>query len=156
MALDLPDLNLPDSLNSLAMMANQLQVAINWAIAHPLWAVITILLTITLIQIIADLIKRFVKAALTFTLKLPLTLSQWIWQRATAPSAPNTTDQIQQLISQLESLRTEQDHIMAQLKSLLSDSANKQQAIEQPTEQPGQPAATEARKSSPSVSPEVG
>jgi hypothetical protein len=77
---------------------------------------------------VADLVKRILKASLTFVLKLPLTLSQWIWQSVTArflgkasPSAvlPQAV-QIDQLISRLDTLREEQDQVVAELKTLLA------------------------------------
>ncbi len=135
---DLPDLsglsnielpNLPD-LNALSNLAMQIQAIISHAIAHPLWTVALVLLSITLIQIVADLIKRSLKAILTLLLKLPLFASQWIWKRTVGQSKPPTNDQIRskaeqanQLIAQLETLRQEQDQIITELKSLLSQSS---------------------------------
>ncbi|MFK8186558.1 MAG: hypothetical protein AB8B99_24535 [Phormidesmis sp.] len=128
--LSLPDLSVSDSLSSLAALASQLQAAINGAIAHPFWAIAFLLFAITLIQITADLIKRVVKATLTFVLKLPLTLSQWIWNRATTPSLPDNKEKIQQLISELERLRTEQDLVLEQLKALVAETTPKQHLFE--------------------------
>ena len=172
--LSLPNLSLSDSLGSLAAMANQIQIMVNGAIAHPVWAIALILLTITLIQIIADLAKRIVKAALAFVIRLPLSLSQWIWKRATAPAKPEVSAQAHQLIEQLESLRAEQDQIIAQLKRLLLDQAadrfadnwlkpsdqepsnQEPSSQEQSTQEQPQPAPTGASKSSSTVSPDVG
>ena len=122
--IDLPDL--PD-LSALGKLAAQIQTVISSAISHPLWAIALILLSITLIQIVADLIKRSLKALLTLLLKLPLSISQWIWKRTVTQSKAPTdtqilskTDQADQLIAQLETLRQEQDSIITQLKALLS------------------------------------
>ena len=120
--IDLPDL--PD-LNAVSSLAAQIQTVISSAIAHPLWAVAIILLSITLIQIIADLIKRSLKAALTLLLRLPLFISQWIWKRTIAfpknqPSL-STVEQADQLLARLETLRQEQDRVIADLKALLSE-----------------------------------
>lgn len=121
--IDLP--NLPD-LNALGSLAAQLQTIISRAITHPLWTIALILLGITLIQIIADLIKRSLKAILTLLLKLPLFMSQWIWKRTVGQTKSPTNAQIlskaeqaDQLIARLETLRQEQDQIIAELKSLL-------------------------------------
>lgn len=125
----LPDIDLPDlpSLSALGSLAAQLQTVVSSAIAHPFWAIALILLAITLIQIVADLIKRSLKAFLTLLLKLPLFISQWIWKRATNPDKKPTDAQIlskaeqaDQLIAQLEALRQEQDSVVLALKDLLS------------------------------------
>ena len=150
---NLPDLNVSDSLGGLAALANQLQSVINGVIAHPIWALTIVLLTITLIQILADLVKRFVKTTLTLLLRLPLFLSQWIWQSVTSKSAAPLANsdgidgQIEQLIHRLESLRAEQDQVIEQIKLLVA---------EQVSDKPDQTAATEARKSNSTVSPDAG
>ena len=115
----LPWADLPESLNALGNLVAQLQDLVAAAIAHPVWAVGLVLLAIGLVQMAADLVKRLLKAGLTFLLKLPLTLSQWLWQRFTSPPVPPPTARIQQLISQLETLRQEQDRVLAELKTLL-------------------------------------
>jgi len=125
--LALPRIGLPDSLESLSTFANQLQTVVSAAIAHPLFAVIIVVFSIGLIQLIADLVKRIIRSTLTFVLTLPLTLSQWIWKKVTAHSAADPslkgvtsrTGQINQLIERLEALRTEQDQIMTELKDML-------------------------------------
>ena len=121
--IDLPDL---PSLSALGSLAAQIQTVISSAVSHPFWAIALILLSITLIQIVADLIKRSLKALLTLLLKLPLFISQWIWKRTVTKSQPPTdaqllsrADQADQLIAQLETLRQEQDSVVAQLKALL-------------------------------------
>ena len=126
---DLPDYRLPD-LSALSSLAGQLQTAVSSAIAHPFWAIALILLSITLIQIVADLIKRSLKALLTLLLKLPLFVSQWIWKR-TVSSAKTPADaqllskseQADRLIAQLETLRQEQDRVIADLKAVLNQPA---------------------------------
>lgn len=122
--IDLPDL--PD-LNALGSLAAQIQTVISRAIAHPLWTIVLILLAITLIQIVADLIKRSLRAILTLLLKLPLFMSQWIWKRTVGQAKPPTDAQIlskaeqaDQLIARLETLRQEQAQVIADLKSLLN------------------------------------
>ena len=122
-SIDLPDL--PD-LNALGSLAAQVQTIVGGVIAHPFWAIAIVLLSITLIQIVADLIKRSLKAFLTLLLKLPLAISQWIWKRATSQSKAPTDAQIlskaeqaDRLIAQLETLRQEQDAVVLALKDLL-------------------------------------
>ncbi|MEO0768684.1 MAG: hypothetical protein AAFY72_04510 [Cyanobacteria bacterium J06649_4] len=120
--LTLPWRGLPDSLDTLSTVASQLQWLITTALAHPFWAVVALVLSIGLIQLIADLVKRIIRASLTFVLTLPLRLSQWIWKRATAtpkaiPQTPSA--KIDQLLIRLEALRQEQDQVIAELKTLL-------------------------------------
>ncbi|MEL6259447.1 MAG: hypothetical protein AAFR12_00140 [Cyanobacteria bacterium J06626_6] len=130
----LPQIELPNSLDQLANFASQLQTAISAAISHPILAVLTVLLTIALIQIIADLVKRFIKAGLTFVLKLPLMLSQWLWQRVTASTEPTKSAQIKDLLIRLEMLRQEQDHVLEELKQLVSAPSKTNISVsEQPT-----------------------
>lgn len=123
-------LALPNSLAPLTTATTQIQTVVGWVMSHPVWAITTLLLAIALLQMVADLVKRILKASLTFVLKLPLTLSQWIWQSVTArwPSLPKESQsavlpqavQIDQLISRLDTLREEQDQVVAELKTLLA------------------------------------
>lgn len=114
-------------LNSLTALAVQLQTLVTNAIDHPIWAIALVILAIGLVQIIADLIKRLLKATLTFVLKLPINLSQWVWKRATTLPSPQTssqansqTEHVEQLIAKLEALREEQDQVVSELKTVLS------------------------------------
>ncbi|MGC1308980.1 MAG: hypothetical protein WA885_17270 [Phormidesmis sp.] len=118
--LALPWASLPDSLDTLGSLAAQLQSVITAAVSHPVRAIAAVVLTITLLQIIADLIKRALKAALTFVLKLPLALSQWLWRRATMTPPTEQEAQVSQLMARLDDLRQEQDQVVAEIKSLLA------------------------------------
>lgn len=111
---------LPDTFETLGNLAAQLQTLISLAIAHPIRAVLLVVLTIALLQIVADLIKRALKATLTFILKLPLSLSQWLWKRAIAPDPTSHSAQLSQLMTRLDTLRAEQDQVVAEIKSMLS------------------------------------
>ncbi len=117
--LALPWIDLPDSLETLGNFANQLQRLITAAISHPVLAVIVLLLSIGLIQLAADLVKRTIQASLKFVLTLPLTLSQHLWKRLTTDPDSKQT-KIKQLLDRLETLRQEQDQVIAELKPLLS------------------------------------
>jgi hypothetical protein len=122
----LPLIALPwasDSLNALTDLAAQLQTLIAGALAHPIWAIALLAVSIGLLQIAIDLIKRALKAAITLTLKLPLTLSQWLWQRVTAPSPEAQQAQIDQLIDRMDALHQDQVQTIAELKQLLSQPA---------------------------------
>ena len=134
--IDLPDL---PNLNALSNLAGQLQAVISGAIAHPFWAIAIVVLSITLIQIIADLIKRSLKALLSLLLRLPLFISQWIWRRATSQKKAPTDAQIlskaeqaDQLIVRLEALRQEQDTVILALKDLLNQPELRQPELRQP------------------------
>ena len=119
--LALPWIDLPDSLETLGNLAVQLQQLITAALSHPLLAVVVLLLGIGLIQLAADLVKRAIRASLTFILSLPLNLSQRLWKQiTTSPDSKQT--QIDQLLDRLDALRQEQDQVIAELKPLLSAS----------------------------------
>ncbi|MEM8505408.1 MAG: hypothetical protein AAF716_19935 [Cyanobacteria bacterium P01_D01_bin.1] len=117
----LPWIDLPDSLETLGNFATQLQRVTTTAISHPILAVVTLLLSIGLIQLAADLVKRTIQASLKFVLTLPLVLSQRLWKRITTDPDSKQT-QINQLLNRLETLRQEQDQVIAELKPLLSTS----------------------------------
>ncbi len=119
LSLALPWASLPDSLDTLGSLAAQLQGVTTAVVSHPIRAIAAVVLTITLLQIIADLVKRALKAGLTFVLRLPLSLSQWLWRRATTPPTDQAA-QISQLMTRLDALRKEQDEVVAEIKSLLS------------------------------------
>ena len=127
--IDLPNIDLPErlpDLSAIGTLAVQFQAVISSAIAHPIWAIVVVLLSITFIQIIADLIKRSLKALLTLLLKFPLLISQWIWKRTVSPKALSKTQRqatVDQLIAKLEALRQEQDQVLSELKSLLHQPA---------------------------------
>jgi hypothetical protein len=122
-------LALPDSLTPLTTATTQVQTVVGWVMSHPGWAIATLLLALVLLQMVADLIKRVLKASLTFVIKLPLTLSQWIWQSVTvrwkSPPKDSPSEvlpqavQIDQLLSRLEALREEQDQVVAELFKIL-------------------------------------
>ncbi|MGB3298682.1 MAG: hypothetical protein WBA76_10470 [Phormidesmis sp.] len=153
--LALPWVELPDSLDTLTTLASQIQTVVSLAIGHPLWAIAAVLLTIVLIQIIADLIKRVLKASLAFVIKLPLMLSQWLWKKATASPQPSQVAQVDRLITRLDALREEQDQVVAELKNLLLTT---QQRSENRLESAlvSYPTVTAEDKSSSMVSPETG
>lgn len=120
--LALPWIDLPDSLETLGNLAAQLQRLITAAISHPILAVVALLLSIGLIQLAADLVKRTIQAGLKFVLKLPLTLSQHLWKQLTTnPDSKQT--QIDRLLDRLEALRLEQDQVIAELKPLLASTS---------------------------------
>lgn len=114
---------LPESLDGLATFSAQLQAVTGFVIAHPLWSVGALILAVVLLQVLADLLRRLLKSGLTFLLKLPLLLSQWLWERVVTSrrSAPVAqASQVEHLISRLEALRAEQDEVVTELKRLLA------------------------------------
>ncbi|NJM97749.1 MAG: hypothetical protein HC800_11835 [Phormidesmis sp. RL_2_1] len=141
--LALPWADFPDSLNALGIFVTQVQSAIAIAIAHPLWATASIILAIGLLQITVDLLKRALKASLTFALKLPLNLSQWLWKRATASAAEPREVHLNQLLVRLEALRQEQDQVMMQIKALIL--AERPSTAEKISPIPGQNEATQPK-----------
>ena len=178
-SLSVPDLDFSDSLSGLVSIANQLQFLANGAIAHPFWAIALIILTITLIQLAADLIKRVVKAVLAFVLKLPFLLgqqlSQWIWKKAIASSQTlsepvSTSDELES--DKLENNATSNasanaPDINAQARQLITrlETLREEQdqiivqlktILAQQPQASAQPAETEDLKSKSTVSPEVG
>ena len=123
--LELPNLNLTESLNTLGSFASQGQTIVTAALNHPFLAIGTIVVSIGLIQLIADLVKRVLRAGIRLILTLPFTLSRWIWNRATASleTATHEKAKIAQLIERLETLRAEQDEVVTELKGLIDSSA---------------------------------
>ncbi len=122
----MPQVDLADSLDSLSTFINRLQAITTAAISHPLWAVVIVIVGIGFLQLVADLVKRILKTGLKLILTLPLTLSQWLWKRATASArtAPDDKARIAQLLDRLDALRTEQDQVVAELKRLLNSSGD--------------------------------
>lgn len=147
-----PWASLPD-LSSLSTLAAQVQRVIATVIQHPIWAVTAVVLTIVLLQIIVDLLKRALKAGLTFVLKLPLSLSQWLWKRATTSPPTETEAKIASLMARLESLRQEQGQITAEINALLS---LPQRSDENPSASLPQATFAAERKSSSTGSPGIG
>ena len=162
-SIDFPPVALPDALNSLGMFASQLQTVIAAALSHPFWAIGIVIVSIGLLQLVADLVKRILKAGLKLILTLPLQLSQWLWKQATAPSATKVNEKarITQLLNQLDTLRTEQNEVIEELKGLLQSSATIDEATatkaaitntnqQQPSANPEQPALQSSAESPPS------
>lgn len=147
-----PWASLPDSLDTLSTLAAQLQTLITAVIQHPIWAVTVVVLSIVLLQIIVDLIKRAIKAGLTFVLKLPLSLSQWLWKRATTSPPTETEAKVAELMARLESLRQEQGQITAEINALLSLPEVSDKAAASLT----QPTLAADRKSNSTASPDTG
>ncbi|MEO0705594.1 MAG: hypothetical protein AAF050_08015 [Cyanobacteria bacterium J06649_5] len=128
-----PDALVDSPLNSLAAIATQIQAIAATVIRHPVWAIALFVLGIGLLQVVVDLIKRLLKAGITLLLKLPFLLSQWIWKRATiAPGSQ--AEQVEQLLEQLETLRQQQDDIVAQLRTVLSGSLQQTAPLEADTD----------------------
>ena len=117
--LALPWMDLPDTLDTLTAFVTQVPTWLSMAISHPAWAIVAVLTSLVCIQIVIDLFKRAIKTSLTLVIKLPLVVSQWLWQRATTPSQPSQSVQVNELILRLEALRSEQDQVIAELKALL-------------------------------------
>jgi len=150
-SIDFPQVGLPDALNSLAAFATQLQTTVATALSHPVLAVAIIIVSIGLLQLIADLVKRAIKASLKLIITLPLSLSQWIWKRATTASDTKIDDKakVSQLLDRLETLRTEQDQIMTELKELLQASGTANQTANQTAINESKPSLPPANPASP-------
>ncbi|MEL7334189.1 MAG: hypothetical protein AAFN12_18215 [Cyanobacteria bacterium J06560_2] len=116
----LPSVDLSNSIDTVATFVSQIQTLVAAAIGHPVLAVVALLFGIGLIQLVGDLVKRVLKALITFLLTLPLNLSQWLWKKATATAPEPKQNQINQLLARLERLHQEQEQVTAQLKGLLS------------------------------------
>jgi hypothetical protein len=114
----LPQIDLSDSFAPVTTLANQLAAVIAGAIAHPFWAIALFVVAIVALQIVADLIKRLLKAGLSFVFRLPVNVSQWVWHRAIAPTSAPT--RVEFLLARLDALRLEQDEVLTELKTLLA------------------------------------
>lgn len=119
--IEFPQVALPDTLSSLGNFANQLQSLIATALSHPFWAIGLVIVSIGLLQLVADLVKRILKAGLGLIITFPLRLSQWLWKQATTTAEKERDDQkrVTHLLNRLETLQIEQGQIMGELKELL-------------------------------------
>ena len=111
--------SLPDSLDSLGTFVGQLQWLIGLGIAHPIWAVVVVLLSIGTLQLLADLVKRGIQASLRFVVSLPFGISRWIWQRLPIGAA-SRQDRATDLLNRLDQLRAEEAMVLAELRGLVS------------------------------------
>ncbi|MEL6488815.1 MAG: hypothetical protein AAFQ95_02540 [Cyanobacteria bacterium J06621_3] len=111
--------SLPDSLDSLTTFASQLQWLTGIAISHPLWSVVAVLLSIVTLQVLVDLVKRGLQAGLGFIVRLPLSVSWWIWTRLSA-GTESKQQRVSVLLNRLDQLRAEEATVLAELKGLVS------------------------------------
>ena len=120
--IDLPAINLSDSLTSINTFVSQIQTILAAAFNHPFLAVGSIIIGIGLIQLIADLVKRILRTGIKLVLTLPLTLSQWLWKKATAPKSDTADEKtrIERLLNRLDTLHAEQEQVMTELKTLIN------------------------------------
>ncbi|MEL7071867.1 MAG: hypothetical protein AAGN15_24930 [Cyanobacteria bacterium J06581_3] len=121
--------SLPDSLDSLTTFASQLQWLTGIAIAHPLWSVVAVLLSIVTLQVLVDLVKRGLQAGLGFMVRLPLGISRWVWTRLSA-GTESKQQRVSVLLNRLDQLRAEEATVLAELKGLVSKTAPETAASE--------------------------
>lgn len=102
-----------------------------WVVAHPLWAIAMILLTLLSSWGLLGAIARFIQQAWLFILQAPLKLIYWLFGRTfklfnranafqlTPLDQPNAQKRLPEILDRLEILRNEQEALIQEMRSLL-------------------------------------
>lgn len=125
--------------------------ALSWMVAHPVLAVICLLVLLAIIQILLGWISGGIKHLLFSIIKSPYSLVKWLLGKTTAPfsgsaktplsNRSRTQDQVTAILKRLDHCQREQDQLLLELKSLLpltlpaSDSTDK--TLDSPSENSG-------------------
>lgn len=102
-----------------------------WMLHHPIWTLGLVGLIIVLVFGLLGAIARLTENLWLSLLHTPIKLSQWLFRKSprmvrslfVAQRAPDPQQQLLEAIQQLENLRTEQDKVLEQIKSLLPKSS---------------------------------
>ncbi|NEP19919.1 MAG: hypothetical protein F6J97_24040 [Leptolyngbya sp. SIO4C1] len=129
----IPDFSyLQNSIETINQYLSGLQTVVAWSSHHPYWAVAIALLSLTLLQVLLSLTSTALKRAVIWLLQAPLRLIGWgliqgfrSTQQALSPTTvPSTDEQIDQVLAQLEVLRSEQEVLLQELRQLLDRPAD--------------------------------
>lgn len=104
--------------------------ALSWMVAHPILAVISLLVVLAIVQILLGWLSGGIKHLLFSIVKSPYYLVKWLLAKTTAPlgSTKNkfsrstqgkTQDQVTSILKRLDHHQREQDKLLQELKSLL-------------------------------------
>lgn len=100
---------------------------IDWMVDHPILSILFGLLTIFLFWGLLNAIARFTERFWIALLRLPLTLSQWIFSGSShlisgalrLKPKEDPKKQLTEMLDRLEELRKEEDKLIEQVKSFL-------------------------------------
>lgn len=116
---------LQNSVETLNHYLSAAQTVVAWATSHPYWAVAIAILALTLLQALLSLTSTAVKQALLWLLKVPFMVIGWLaiqgFRSTQQAMAPAPDEQVTHILQQLETLRHEQDELLNELKTLLSE-----------------------------------
>ncbi|NJK41223.1 MAG: hypothetical protein HC934_07475 [Acaryochloridaceae cyanobacterium SU_2_1] len=119
-----------------------------WVMAHPLLAIIGILVSLALLQLLLGSISNIIKHLFVSLIKSPYSLLRWLLGKTTIPfrfspfSASNhpdagkTQDRIVVTLNRLETCKREQDQLLQELKKLISEREHQKAAIPNPNPSP--------------------
>ncbi|WP_299409000.1 hypothetical protein [Acaryochloris sp. IP29b_bin.148] len=104
--------------------------ALSWMVAHPLLAVLSLLVVLAIVQILLGWLSSGIKHLLFSIVKSPYSLVRWLLEKGTAPlNGPKTKfgrspkdktqDQVISILKRLNHHQQEQDKLLKELKSLL-------------------------------------
>lgn len=105
--------------------------ALTWMVAHPVLAVISLLVILAIVQILLGWISGGIKHLLLTIIKSPYSIVRWLLTKTTAPlsnSSKNklnrstqikTQDQVTSILKRLDSHQREQEKLLTELRSLL-------------------------------------
>lgn len=105
--------------------------ALSWMVAHPVLAVVSLLVVLAMIQILLGWISSGIKHLLFSIVKSPYSLVRWLLGKTAAPLGSSTTKfhkvsqnktsgQVSTLLKRLDHHHREQEKLIQELKTLLA------------------------------------
>lgn len=105
-----------------------------WLVIHPWWLLVAILVALFLLSGLLRAVAGLTEKLWLALLRLPILLGQWVWRGTlfllrrpftkpvVLPVNPvNPPDRLTEVLDRLEVLRQEQDALLKEVKSLLTD-----------------------------------
>ncbi|TVP64572.1 MAG: hypothetical protein EA342_16130 [Leptolyngbya sp. LCM1.Bin17] len=100
-----------------------------WLVAHPLWALGLLVLGILLLAGLWSAIARLTEGFWLTLVGLPFQLGSWLFTTVTRvlvrrwvkPSPQAHPDRLTEIIRRLETLQTEQENLLAEMRQLLGE-----------------------------------
>ncbi|WP_299484881.1 hypothetical protein [Acaryochloris sp. IP29b_bin.137] len=103
--------------------------ALSWMVAHPVWAIISLLVVLAIVQILLGWISSGIRHLLFSIVKSPYSLVKWLLGQTTAPLSPpkrnklsfhKPSERVSTLLRRLDHLHQEQETLILELKTILS------------------------------------
>ena len=109
------------SLTSVTQTLLTIQAIVTWIMTHPLLSIGLLVLTLSLLQLVAESGQQLLRFLLKAILNSPRQLLLWSIQRvrASSISEASSKEKINAIVERLESLRMEQENLLKELKTLL-------------------------------------